>query len=81
MSALLMQFFVHLNLAEILYSANCLSVCTSIFPLAVSSKRAFLENKIIEALSTVVDTDGDIDTLKVLTQNDSKLFVYSQFYY
>lgn len=65
MNSFLSHCFSELKLYEIYYAANCLSVCASMFPSAISSKRGFLENKIIETIATVVDSGGDEETLKV----------------
>lgn len=54
-----------LTLPDIYYASNWLSACATVFPSPVSAKRVFLESKILEAVSSIVDEDGDPNALKV----------------
>lgn len=65
---LLTQCLANLKYADIYYASNWLCACSTLFPSPVSSKRSFLEVKIIEAVNTVVGENGDIKTLKVFTE-------------
>lgn len=64
---LLTQCLANLKYADIYYASNWLCACSTLFPSPVSSKRSFLEIKIIEAVNMVVDENGDTKTLKVFS--------------
>lgn len=62
---LFVNHYLKCPLTDVVYASQCLCLCSTLFPSAISSKRNLIENRIIDILFKIRDYKGSVGIIKV----------------